>query len=191
MYSPADLPSSSRAAPAKKRIWSTIGGTSSDMVRANGLPVFSHSAATSSSARASMASAMRMRARLRSEGVVRLHPAKAAAALRTARSTSAGPETGASANGRPVLGSTTGAVGPSAACTRSPSMKFQSFRNDPASSPPTSASQPSSASVAATGPDWRGRTEASGARTSAAAVPGTGSQTDRTIDKVFSIILPV
>src|SRR4051794_4706265 len=26
MYSPADLPSSSRAAPAKKRIWSHIGG---------------------------------------------------------------------------------------------------------------------------------------------------------------------
>ena len=112
MYSPADRPSSSRAAPAKKRIWSTIGGISSDMVRANGLPVFSHSAATSSSARASMASAMRMRARLRSEGVVRFHPAKAVAALRSARSTSAGPETGASANGSPVLGSMTGAVGP-------------------------------------------------------------------------------
>ena len=29
MYSPADLPSSTRAAPAKKRIWSHIGGTSS------------------------------------------------------------------------------------------------------------------------------------------------------------------
>ena len=31
MYSPADLPSSTRAAPAKKRIWSHIGGTSSSM----------------------------------------------------------------------------------------------------------------------------------------------------------------
>ena len=50
MYSPADLPSSIRAAPAKNRIWSTIGGISSDMVSATGLPVFSHSAATNSSA---------------------------------------------------------------------------------------------------------------------------------------------
>ena len=30
MYSPADRPSSTRAAPAKNRIWSTIGGISSD-----------------------------------------------------------------------------------------------------------------------------------------------------------------
>ena len=40
MYSPADRPSSIRAAPAKNRIWSTIGGISSAMVRATGLPVF-------------------------------------------------------------------------------------------------------------------------------------------------------
>ena len=116
-YSPADRPSSSRAAPAKKRIWSTIGGISSDIVRANGFPVFVPSVRTSSSARASMASAIRNRARLRSDGVVRFHSANASAALRTARSTSPGPDTGASAYGSPVLGSTTGAVGPSSAAT--------------------------------------------------------------------------
>ena len=38
---PADLPSSTRAAPAKKRIWSSIGTISSDKVTENGLPVFS------------------------------------------------------------------------------------------------------------------------------------------------------
>ena len=43
MYSPLDRPSSTRAAPAKNRIWSTIGGISSDMVSEIGLPVFSHS----------------------------------------------------------------------------------------------------------------------------------------------------
>ena len=53
MYSPAERPSSIRAAPAKKRIWSTIGGISSDRVSPSGLPVFSDSAAISSSARSS------------------------------------------------------------------------------------------------------------------------------------------
>ena len=43
MYSPAALPSSTRAAPAKNRIWSTIGGISSLAVSACGLPVFSAS----------------------------------------------------------------------------------------------------------------------------------------------------
>ena len=57
MYSPPDLPSRIRAAPAKKRIWSTIGGISSDMVSENGFPVFSHSIPASSSAFASITSA--------------------------------------------------------------------------------------------------------------------------------------
>ena len=48
MYSPGERPSSTRAAPAKNRIWSTIGGISSDRVSATGLPVFSLSTATSS-----------------------------------------------------------------------------------------------------------------------------------------------
>ena len=40
MYSPAARPSSMRAAPAKNRIWSTIGGISSLAVSPSGLPVF-------------------------------------------------------------------------------------------------------------------------------------------------------
>ena len=71
MYSAAASPSSCRAAPAKNRIWSTMGGISSSMVSWNGLPVFSHSAGTNSSALASRASAMRSSARLRCDGVVR------------------------------------------------------------------------------------------------------------------------
>ncbi len=95
MYSAAARPSRRRAALAKKRIWSQAGGISSLRVRATGLPVSSLSTATSSSARASMASAMRKRARERSDGVVRFHEEKAALATRRAASTSPGPETGA------------------------------------------------------------------------------------------------
>ncbi len=94
MYSPAALPSSSRAAPAKKRIWSTIGGISSLRVRPIGLPVFSHSAAMRSSARSSNASAIFSRAFWRSDGVVSRQAGKAAAAASMAASTSACPESG-------------------------------------------------------------------------------------------------
>ena len=55
---------------AKKRIWSTIGGISSERVNPIGLPVFSTSRAISSSARDSIASAMRNTASERSDGVV-------------------------------------------------------------------------------------------------------------------------
>ena len=58
MYSPAARPSRTRAAPAKKRIWSIIGGISSECVTASGLPVFWDSSSTSSSAWASSASAI-------------------------------------------------------------------------------------------------------------------------------------
>ena len=47
MYSPADLPSNILAAPAKNRIWSTIGGISSAIVTWLGLPVLRPSASTS------------------------------------------------------------------------------------------------------------------------------------------------
>ena len=80
MYSPADLPSRTRAAPAKNRSWSTIGGTSSDAVSACGLPVFSASRRTNSSARASMASANLSRACCRSLGVASPQVSKALAA---------------------------------------------------------------------------------------------------------------
>ena len=105
MYSPADLPSSIRAAPAKNRIWSTIGGISSEAVSPSGLPVFCDSALTNTSALASSASAIRSRARLRSAGVESRQPGKASAAERKAASTSASPETGAVAKTSPVLGS--------------------------------------------------------------------------------------
>ncbi len=80
MYSPAARPSSTRAAPAKNRIWSTIGGISSAVVSASGLPVFCDSRATSSSACVSTASAILSRAFCRSDGVVSRHVSNAAAA---------------------------------------------------------------------------------------------------------------
>ena len=95
MYSPALLPSRWRAAVAKKRIWSTIGGISSDRVRAIGLPVFSTSRAISSSPRASTASAMRNSASERSAGVASRQPSNAAAAACIAASTSAADDSGA------------------------------------------------------------------------------------------------
>jgi hypothetical protein len=97
MYSPALRPSSTRAAPAKNRIWSTEGGISSDLVRATGLPVLRVSASTSSSARASIASAILIMARLRSDGVASRQPSNAFAAACMAASTSWRPDTGACA----------------------------------------------------------------------------------------------
>ena len=69
MYPPDDLPSSTRAAPAKKRIWSTIGGIPSDKSD-TGFPVFSLSIATSSSAFSSITSASLSSACCRSPGAV-------------------------------------------------------------------------------------------------------------------------
>jgi hypothetical protein len=80
MYSPAALPSRTRAAPAKKRSWSTIGGISSLAVSALILPVFADSIAISSSACASIASAIPSSACCRSLGVVRPHSPNAASA---------------------------------------------------------------------------------------------------------------
>ena len=114
MYSPAERPSSSRAAPAKNRIWSTAGGISSSRVSCTGLPVLRDSAATSSSARCSNASAMRSRARCRSAGVVSRQVSNAAAAAAIARSTSSGPDSGAVPYASPVDGSIRSIVRPSA-----------------------------------------------------------------------------
>ena len=73
-YSPADLPSSTRAAPAKNRSWSIAGGSSSSIVKPSGLPVSRDSTATNSWARFSSASAILSSARCRSEGVVSPQP---------------------------------------------------------------------------------------------------------------------
>ena len=93
-YSPCERPSRMRAAPAKKRIWLTDGGISSLAVRLAGLPVFSHSTATSSSAWASTKSATLSSAPWRSDGVVQRQPWKASAAARYAASMSAAPDFG-------------------------------------------------------------------------------------------------
>ena len=70
MYSPAARPSRTRAAPAKNRIWSIIGGISSAAVTPTGFPVFCDSSATSSSACDSRVSAIASRALCRSDGVL-------------------------------------------------------------------------------------------------------------------------
>ncbi len=80
MYSPADLPSRIRAAPAKNRIWSSIGGISSASVTWLGLPVLRPSAATRSAAAFSTSSANPSSAFCRCEGVVRFQSANAVAA---------------------------------------------------------------------------------------------------------------
>ncbi len=80
MYSPADLPSRTLAAPAKNRIWSSIGGISSAIVTWWGLPVLRPSAATRSSAAFSTSSANPSSAFWRCDGVVRFHSVNAAAA---------------------------------------------------------------------------------------------------------------
>ena len=125
MYSAAALPSRWRAAVAKKRSWSTIGGISSERVSATGLPVFSTSTAISSSARASTASAMRNSASDRSAGVVSRHVSNASAAACIAASTSSGPDRTASPYCSPVTGLTTGVVRPSAASTCLPLTKLE------------------------------------------------------------------
>ena len=78
-----------RAAPAKKRIWSIIGGTSSEYVIARGLPVFSISVSIKSSIRASIASAMSLIAFWRCDGVEFFQSSNASAAAAIASSMSA------------------------------------------------------------------------------------------------------
>src|SRR5512132_3738503 len=128
MYSPAESPFRTRAAPAKKRIWSAAGGTSSSRVSWTGLPVFSLSRATSSSALASIASAIWSRAGLRSDGVASRQTSNPLAAAWQAASMSAWPESGASANTWPVEGATSSMVRPSAASRRSPPTTLYSLR---------------------------------------------------------------
>ncbi len=124
-YSPADLPSSTRAAPAKKRSSSSSGAISSCRVASIGSPVLRHSAAMISSARASTASAIRSRARCRSAGVLSRQTSKPASADSIARATSVAAETGADAYASPVHGSTTADVAPSAGSTGDPPTKLR------------------------------------------------------------------
>src|SRR5437763_14672197 len=123
MYSPADLPSSSRAAPAKKRRLSAETGISSRAYE-SGLPTFNDSSSASSSALSSIASASLSSASARSPGVVSSHSGSAFFAASTARSTSAWVPLGTSAIVSPVAGFRTSIVPPSAASTHSPPTKF-------------------------------------------------------------------
>src|SRR5918911_3894827 len=123
MYSPADLPSSSRAAPAKKRMLSEQTGISS-RAAASGLPTFVDSICASSSAFSSIASASLSRSSDRSCGVVSSHSGSAFFAASTARSTSSSVPRGTSAITSPVDGFSTSIVSPPAPSTHSPPTKF-------------------------------------------------------------------
>src|SRR5919198_3015736 len=123
MYSPADLPSRIRAAPAKKRMLSAHTGSSS-FAYETGLPTFVDSSSASSSVCSSIASASFSSASPRSPGVVSSHSGSALLAASTARSTSASVPRGTSAIVSPVAGLMTSIVPPSTASTHSPPTKF-------------------------------------------------------------------
>src|SRR5919204_6726247 len=121
MYSPVDLPSSTRAAPAKKRRLSTHTGISS-FAYESGLPTFRDSSSASSSACSSIRSASFSSSSARSAGVESSHAGSAAFAAATARSTSSAPQRGTSAITSSVAGLMTSIVSPEAASTHSPPM---------------------------------------------------------------------
>src|SRR5689334_3628986 len=122
MYSPADLPSSWRAAPAKNRRLSAENGISSrDAIR--GLPTFTDSSCASSSAFSSITSASLWSSSERSFGVFSSHSGSTVLAASTARSTSAALQRGTSAITSPVAGAITSIVSPEALSAQSPPMK--------------------------------------------------------------------
>src|SRR5437899_2119325 len=119
-YSPADLPSRMRAAPAKKRRLSTMNGMSAADTEI-GLPTSIDSSLVSSSASASSASASFSIMAERSFGGVSNHTSSYAfCAAATARSASSGVATGISAMTSPVAGLMSGAVSPEEESTHSP-----------------------------------------------------------------------
>src|SRR5436190_3774321 len=121
MYSLAALPSSSRAAPAKKRRLSTTTGTSS-IAAPTGLPALRLSSRPISSPRASIASASLRRAFDRSPGVAAPHAGNAFAAAWTARSTSSAALLGTFAITWSLAGLITSSVSPDALSAHSPPM---------------------------------------------------------------------
>src|SRR5438876_3584646 len=123
MYSPADLPSSTRAAPAKKRMLSAETGISS-FAADRGLPTFWDSSSASSSACWTSASASFKSSSERSPGVVSSHSGNAFFAACTARSTSSADELGTSAMVSPVAGFRTSIVSPLEASSHSPPTRF-------------------------------------------------------------------
>src|SRR3954447_8966741 len=123
MYSPADLPSRLRAAPAKKRRLSAENGISSREAM-SGLPTLTDSSCASSSACSSSTSASLWRSSQRSFGVFSSHSGAAACAASTARSTSSAPQRGTSAIVSPVAGAITSIVSPEAASAKSPPIRI-------------------------------------------------------------------
>ena len=125
MYSPALRPSAVRAAPPKNRRLSTIGGISSDIVTSAGLPAFSASILTNSSALDSIASASLSSASWRSFGVESNHvSSNAFLAAATALSASAAVPSWTDAITAPVWGLTMSRVPPSDELTHSPPMNI-------------------------------------------------------------------
>src|SRR4029079_3917594 len=119
MYSPADLPSSCRAAPAKKRRLSAENGISSREA-ISGFPTFSDSSCDSSSAFSSITSASLCRSSDRSFGVLSSPSGSAFFGASAARSTSSAEHFGTSAITSPVAGAITSIVSPDALSTQSP-----------------------------------------------------------------------
>src|SRR6266566_4434442 len=106
-FAGAARPSRSRAAPAKKRKQSAMGGISSEMVGASGLPTFSDSICASSSPCSVMTSASLSRRSLRSRGVLSNQTSSyASRAALTARLTSSSVPLGTDAMTLPVAGLT-------------------------------------------------------------------------------------
>src|SRR5512133_1580879 len=126
MYSPAALPSSTRAAPAKKRKLSEHTGISSRAYD-SGLPTFRDSSSASSSVCSSIRFASLSSASARSPGVVSRHSTSAFLAAWTARSTSSAVAAGTSAITSPVAGFRTSMVSPPAESTHSPAIRFWCF----------------------------------------------------------------
>src|SRR5438034_9519077 len=106
MYSPADLPSRLRAAPAKSRRLSAQNGSSSRET-ISGLPTFCDSICASSSALSAITSASFKSSSERSPGVASSHSGSAALARSTTASTSSADMFGTAANLSPVAGLTT------------------------------------------------------------------------------------
>src|SRR5262245_725605 len=133
MYSPAARPSIVRAAPAKKRSWSIMGGISSSNVTWRGLPASLVSQSVISSARSWNASASFRSSSWRWDGVVYCQVSNAPRAAFTARSTSSSVESGACAMTSPFAGLITSSVLPSAGSTNSPPIMFFRSRTSAAS----------------------------------------------------------
>ena len=124
VYSPAALPSTTRAAPAKKRRLSTLNSTSKSATPL-GLPTFADSSLDSSGAASSILAAHFQSIALRSPGVVCDHSPNASRAAATARSMSASVPFGTSSIVSSVAGFMTGVVSPSAASDQSPLMNMR------------------------------------------------------------------